>query len=90
MAIGYWLDLFTYETWTEFFKAGGDVSGFSDNRWKSVQSMKSGDILLCYLTGVSRWIGVLGGDGSSIPGSDPYLVAWRVSCSGARKSSFQA
>jgi hypothetical protein len=59
MAKTYWLDLFTYETWTEFLSAGANVSGFSDNRWKTVQSMKSGDILLCYLTGVSRWIGLL-------------------------------
>jgi hypothetical protein len=55
----YWLDLFTHETWTEFLKAGASISGFRENRWKSVQSMKTGDVLLCYLTGVSRWIGLL-------------------------------
>ena len=55
----YWLDLFTWKTWQEFLKAGGDVSGFRENRWKTVQRIKPGDYLLCYLTGVSRWIGVL-------------------------------
>lgn len=55
----YWLDLFTWKTWKEFLKAGGDVSGFRESRWKTVQRMKPGDYLLCYLTGVSRWIGVL-------------------------------
>jgi predicted RNA-binding protein len=35
------------------------VSGFRERRWKSVQRIKPGDYLLCYLTGVSRWIGVL-------------------------------
>src|ERR1043165_3143750 len=59
MAPTYWLDLFTYQPTTEFLKAGASVSGFRENRWKTLQAMKPGDILLCYLTGVSRWIGLL-------------------------------
>jgi hypothetical protein len=55
----YWLDLFTYETWQEFLAAGGDVSGFRQAKWKTVQQIKPGDFLMCYLTGVSRFIGVL-------------------------------
>jgi hypothetical protein len=53
------LDLFTGTTWEEFLAAGGEVSGFRERRWKTVQQMKPGDYLLCYLTGISRWIGVL-------------------------------
>jgi hypothetical protein len=59
MARTYWLDLFTVETWNEFQDHGSDVSGFSDKRWATVQRMKPGDHLLCYLTRVSRWVGVL-------------------------------
>lgn len=55
----YWLNLFTGVTWSEFKKAGGETSGFRESRWKSVQKMKPGDYLLCYLTGVSRFIGIL-------------------------------
>ena len=55
----YWLDLFTGTTWNEFQKAGSSVSGFRESRWKTVQKMAKGDYLLCYLTGVSRFIGVL-------------------------------
>jgi len=55
----YWLDLFTGTTWKEFLDAGGMVSGFRDSRWKTVQKMKPGDYLLCYLTGISRFIGIL-------------------------------
>jgi len=55
----YWIDLFTVETWKEFLDHGGDVSGFSDKRWATVQRIKPGDYLLCYLTRVSRWVGVL-------------------------------
>ena len=59
MGRSYWLDLFTGATWEEFLAAGGEVSGFRERRWKTVQQMKPGDYLVCYLTGVSRWIGVL-------------------------------
>jgi len=55
----FWLDLFTGTTWQEFLDAGGGVSGFREGRWKTVQRIKPGDYLLCYLTGVSRFIGVL-------------------------------
>ena len=55
----YWLDLFSGSTWKEFLDAGGKVSGFRESRWKTVQKMKQGDYLLCYLTGVSRFIGIL-------------------------------
>jgi predicted RNA-binding protein len=55
----YWVDLFTGTTWEEFLAAGGEVSGFRERRRKTVQQMKPGDYLLCYLTGISRWIAVL-------------------------------
>lgn len=76
MQRNYWLDLFTYETWKEFLDAGASVSGFRENRWKTVQSMKLGDILLCYLTGVSRWIGLLEVTGRSF--KDTTKI-WNVS-----------
>lgn len=55
----YWLDLFTIATWQEFLEAGGNVSGFREPRWNTLQKIKVGDYFLCYLTGVSRWIGLL-------------------------------
>src|SRR5205807_2033259 len=55
----YCLDLFTGATWKEFLAAGGTISGFRGTRWSTVQKIKTGDYLLCYLTGVSRFIGVL-------------------------------
>lgn len=58
-ARSYWLDLFTGTTWKEFLDAGAEISGFRDRRWAAVQRIQPGDYLLCYLTGVSRWIGIL-------------------------------
>jgi hypothetical protein len=55
----YWLDLFTPETWQEFRRHGGTVSGFAEGRRRTVERMRPGDYLLCYLTGISRWIGLL-------------------------------
>lgn len=55
----YWLDLFSGKTWQEFIKAGADVSGFRENRWAIMKRIKKGDYFLCYLTGVSRFIGIL-------------------------------
>ena len=59
MARTYWLDLFTGSTWQEFIDAGANVSGFSATRAKAVEKIRPGDYLLCYLTGVSRFVGVL-------------------------------
>jgi predicted RNA-binding protein len=55
----YWLDLFTPMTWEEFLAAGSKVSGFRDSRWSTLQKVRVGDYLLCYITGISRWIGIL-------------------------------
>jgi hypothetical protein len=55
----YWLNLFSGATWQEFLDAGGKVTGFREGRWKAAQQVEPGDYFLCYLTGVSRFIGVM-------------------------------
>jgi predicted RNA-binding protein len=55
----HWLDLFTGVTWQEFKAAGAGISGFRESRWSIVQQIKPGDYLLCYLTGISRFIAIL-------------------------------
>lgn len=67
----YWLDLFTGKTWGEFLEAGGRVSGFRESRWKTVRQIKTGDYLMCYLTGISRWVGVLEVAGSPYRDTSP-------------------
>ena len=59
MQRGYWLNLFSGETWQEFLDAGASVSGFRQARLSAVQRIQVGDYLLCYMTGVSRFVGVL-------------------------------
>ena len=55
----YWLDVFTPKSWEEFKKAGATVSGFSIRRWKTVQGIRPGDILICYMKGQSCWFAAL-------------------------------
>ncbi|KAF5429073.1 hypothetical protein C5S39_09550 [Candidatus Methanophagaceae archaeon] len=55
----YWLNLFTGKTWEEFLENGANVSGFREQRRKAAANIHPGDYLICYLTGVSRLIGVL-------------------------------
>lgn len=60
----YWLDLFTWTTWQEFLSRGANISGFSDRRWNIVKKIKHGDMLICYLTGISRFFALLEVTGS--------------------------
>ena len=55
----YWSDLFTGKTWEEFHENGATVSGFKKRRGNIAKKIRQGDYLICYLTGLSRFIGVL-------------------------------
>jgi predicted RNA-binding protein len=55
----YWLDVFTEKSWDEFLKAGASTSGYPDRMGKTADKIKKGDYFLCYLTKVSKFIGVL-------------------------------
>jgi len=55
----YWLDLFTGSTWDEFRKAGATLTAFRGVRLPICKKIQPGDIFLCYLTGVMRWVGAL-------------------------------
>src|SRR5262249_55098520 len=57
--MNYWLDLFTGRTWAEFQKAGSTITGFRQTQRAALRRVKPGDIFLCYLTGVMRWVGAL-------------------------------
>ena len=57
--MNYWLNLFTGTTWEELRKAGSNITGFSEHRKGIASRIEPGDIFLCYLTGVMRWVGAL-------------------------------
>jgi hypothetical protein len=55
----HWLNLFTGKTWREFQAAGAKATGFREHVWARSKGIKPGDIFLCYLVGVKRWVGLL-------------------------------
>jgi hypothetical protein len=57
--MNYWLDLFTGKTWKEFQAAGGKTTGFREHNWSRAKPIKPGDIFICYMVGVKRWVGLL-------------------------------
>lgn len=67
--MNYWLDLFTGTTWQEFRKAGANISGFREGMRPNARRVKAGDVFLCYLTGVMRWVGAL-----EVTGPPPALL----------------
>lgn len=75
IALAYWLDLFTVETWREFERSGGTISGFRESRWGLVRKMKPDDRLLCYVVGLKRWIGVLKVTGDPHQSREPKIWA---------------
>lgn len=80
----YWLVVFTGKTWEEFLAAGGTSMGFRERRRRTVGRMQPGDLLLCYVSKVSRWIGVLevtdttSADDSPIFSDEAFPVRVRV------------
>ena len=55
----YFLGLFTVESWREFKRNGGQMMGFNLNKARAAAELKAGDRILCYLTKVSAFVGVM-------------------------------
>ncbi len=55
----FFLGLFTVESWREFKRHGGQVMGFNEKKSKTVARLQPGDRILCYLSKVSAFVGVM-------------------------------
>ncbi len=84
--MAYYLDLFSPETYEAFGRSDRTISGFRIRQRNVAQRVKSGDKLVCYMTRLSRWIGLLEVlEGPFIddtplfyPEADPFVVRFRV------------
>ncbi len=84
--MAYYLDLFSPETYEAFTLSRRDVSGFRIRQRNAAGQVVPGDKLVCYMTKLSRWCGileVLSGpfeDATPIfyPESDPFIVRFHV------------
>ena len=61
----FFLGLFTVESWREFKRHGGQVMGFNEKKSKTVARLQPGDRILCYLSKVSAFVGVMEVAGAS-------------------------
>src|SRR5579884_4041285 len=57
--MNYWLDLFDGTTWGEFREAGAEITGFNARVRRYCNRLQKGDVFLCYVVGVKRWVGAL-------------------------------
>jgi predicted RNA-binding protein len=84
--MAYYLDIFSPDTYENFLKSPQDVAGFPQRRFNTAAQIKPGDKLICYLTKMSRWIGILEVLGEVykeetplfVDQNDPYVVRLRI------------
>lgn len=84
--MAYFIDLFSPETYEAFSRSDRAISGFRKRHAIAALRVKPGDKLVCYLTKLSRWVGLLEviegpfEDGSPIfyAENDPFVIRFRV------------
>ncbi len=84
--MSYFLDLFSPETYEAFARSNRCISGFRLRHKNAAERVQPGDKLLCYMTKLSRWFGVLevlqGPFQDTAPifysSDDPFVVRFRV------------
>lgn len=84
--MAYYTDLFSPETYEAFGRSDQSLSGFQLSQQTTAQKIQPGDKLICYMTKLSRWVGVLEVESECFvdetpifyPESDPFVVRFRV------------
>jgi hypothetical protein len=82
----FFTNLFSPETYETFSRSSRDVSGFSKHQLAWAKRVQKGDRLVCYMTKLSRWVGVLEAlsecytDDTPLfyPEGDPYVIRFKV------------
>ena len=84
--VAYYTDLFSPETYEAFSKSDRTISGFRMRHKNLASRVNIGDKLICYLTKLSRWVGIL--EVTSKPfvddsprfykADDPFAVRFKV------------
>jgi predicted RNA-binding protein len=83
--MAYFLDLFSPETYEAFKASSQDISGFRLRQRNAASHIKPGDLLICYVTKLSRWIGILKvssnyfeDDTPIFYKKDPFVIRFKV------------
>jgi hypothetical protein len=73
--MSYVLDLFSPERHRAFSASDRTTCGFHCRHFEPARRIKKGDVFICYLTRVSRWVGVLEVESSWFEDDKPLFVA---------------
>lgn len=84
--MNYWLDLFSPETYEAFSASDRTISGFRVRQRNQAEKIERGDRFVCYMTKLSRWVGILEiEEGPFIDDTplfyqedDPFVLRFRV------------
>lgn len=71
--MSFYLNLFSVETWKAFKKHGSSISGFSKHQRTQASKIPAGSIMLCYVVGLSRWVGALKIDSEAFEDTTPVF-----------------
>jgi len=84
--MAYYLDLFSPLTYKAFLNSERAITGFRSKQRNAASKLKPGDVLICYLTKVSRWVGALeitskmfeDSTPRFVSNEDPFVVRFKV------------
>ena len=84
--MAYFLNLYSPETYETFSNSNKTISGFRERQRNAASKIKVGDKLICYVTKISRWAGLLEVLSSSYedstpfyyPEDDPFVIRFKV------------
>jgi hypothetical protein len=73
--MAYYIDLFSPETYQAFSNSDRTVSGFRERHESLAKRIVPGDTLVCYVTKLSRWFGLLTIDAGPYKDLAPVFTA---------------
>jgi hypothetical protein len=82
----YYIDLFSPDTFEAFISSDRSVSGFRERQESIAAKLNPGDKLICYVTKLSRWVGILEVTSKYfiddtpifVPVNDPFTIRFNV------------
>ena len=84
--MNYWLNLFSPQTYSAFSETDKTISGFRESQLKAAKKVQVGDVFVCYMTRLSRWVGLLkvvegpfrDETPLFLPEEDPFVIRFKV------------
>ena len=84
--MAYYTDLFSPDTYEAFTQSDQSISGFRPRQKNAASKIRPGDKLVCYVTKISRWVGILEVTSEYFESDtplfysedDPFVIRFRV------------